>query len=247
MNGYRYRMTAVALVTASFFLLLFSAFPVSTHQEVVILQNNTLIARNINVEQGLGAFSIMITYNPNTTSILNVSSVPPFIVVSNINNTAGISYISGFHGQIPGPTGDVRLVILQIKGSDNMNISIDELIDTSGKGIISPINDIQQTEKSYHEGGSIETPGIEPEGTLSSSPSTLPVEETPSPTVTPTPTATATVLATVAPSPAATPTATPTPTPKSRIPGFEATFAIAGLLAVAYLVLRRKKDKGGEK
>ncbi|KAF5434711.1 hypothetical protein C5S35_13360, partial [Candidatus Methanophagaceae archaeon] len=30
---------------------------------------------------------------------------------------------------------------------------------------------------------------------------------------------------------------TPTPTP----PGFEAVFAIAGLLAVAYLVQRRKK------
>ena len=39
------------------------------------------------------------------------------------------------------------------------------------------------------------------------------------------------------PTPTATPTATPTPTP----PGFEAIFAIAGLLAIAYLVLRRRK------
>ena len=47
-----------------------------------------------------------------------------------------------------------------------------------------------------------------------------------------------------APPPVTTPTtkppaATPTPTPKE--PGFGAVFAIAGLLAVAYLVLRRKK------
>ncbi|MEM0203499.1 MAG: pectin acetylesterase-family hydrolase [Archaeoglobaceae archaeon] len=53
---------------------------------------------------------------------------------------------------------------------------------------------------------------------------------TPTPT-TPTPTT---------PTPTATPTATPTPTPKPLIPGFEAIFAIAGLLAIAYLLRRRQ-------
>ena len=52
---------------------------------------------------------------------------------------------------------------------------------------------------------------------------------TPAPTVTPTPTIPPVVT---------TPTPTPTPT---EDPGFEAVFAIAGLLAVAYLVLRRKR------
>jgi len=50
------------------------------------------------------------------------------------------------------------------------------------------------------------------------------------PTLSPTPQVTPT------PSPAVTPPPTPTPTP----PGFEAFFAIAGLLAVAYLVMRRR-------
>ena len=52
----------------------------------------------------------------------------------------------------------------------------------------------------------------------------------PTPAVTPTPT----IPPTVAPT-------TPTPTPTPEEPGFEAIFAIAGLLAVAYLVLRRKR------
>ena len=62
---------------------------------------------------------------------------------------------------------------------------------------------------------------------------------TPSPKVmpTPTPTATPTIPPTVAPSPSP----TPLPTPKPGIPGFEAVLAIAGLLAVAYLALRRKQ------
>jgi PGF-CTERM protein len=61
---------------------------------------------------------------------------------------------------------------------------------------------------------------------------------TATPTVTPTPTATPTPTVAPTPAPTPTPTATPTPTPT---PGFEAVFAIAGLLAVAYLVLRRRK------
>jgi len=57
---------------------------------------------------------------------------------------------------------------------------------------------------------------------------------TPVPTLTPTPT-----LATTAPieTPTAPPAATPSPTPTP--PGFEAVFAIAGLLVVAFLVIGR--------
>jgi len=245
MNEYSSRILAVTFVTASIFLLFF-LFPVLAHQDGVILQNNTLIARNINVERGLGAFSITITYDPNTTAIFNVSSVPPFTVVSNINNTAGVTYISGFHGQIPGPTGDVRLAILQIKGSDNVNIAVEELIDTSGKDIyISSANE-QQMEKPYREEGNSETQGIVPEGALLPSPSAPPTEETPSVTLTPTPTVTLTVLPTIVPSPTAivttaTTTPAPTTTPRPIIPGFEGAFSIAGLFVVAYLVLRRRK------
>lgn len=58
----------------------------------------------------------------------------------------------------------------------------------------------------------------------------------PSPTPTPTPSPTPTPLVTSSPSPIA-PTRTPTP----PAPGFEAIFAISGLLVVAYLALRRKR------
>jgi len=48
-----------------------------------------------------------------------------------------------------------------------------------------------------------------------------------------------TVISSPTPIPSYSPTSTPTPTP--RPPGFEAIFAIADLLAVAYLVMRRRK------
>nr|QNO53139.1 hypothetical protein GJIJNDME_00025 [Methanosarcinales archaeon ANME-1 ERB6] len=62
------------------------------------------------------------------------------------------------------------------------------------------------------------------------------------PTAAPTaePTATPTVKPTAEPIPTAEPTATPEPTPEP--PGFEAVFAIAGMLAIAYLVLRKRRE-----
>ncbi|RJS84013.1 PGF-CTERM sorting domain-containing protein, partial [Methanophagales archaeon] len=64
-----------------------------------------------------------------------------------------------------------------------------------------------------------------------------PLTPTPSPTPSPTPTPTATPPI----PPPVTPTPSPTPSPTPTPPGFEAVFAIAGLLAVAYLVLRKKR------
>ncbi|WP_456478772.1 PGF-CTERM sorting domain-containing protein [Geoglobus ahangari] len=73
-------------------------------------------------------------------------------------------------------------------------------------------------------------------------------EETPTPTPTPTatPTPTPTKTPTPTPTPVETKEETPTPAPtktteeKKEGPGFEAVFAVAGLLAVAYLLRRRQ-------
>ncbi|KCZ72356.1 PGF-CTERM archaeal protein-sorting signal, partial [Candidatus Methanoperedens nitroreducens] len=68
---------------------------------------------------------------------------------------------------------------------------------------------------------------------------------TPIGTPTPTPPVNVTVTPTATPpveTPVETPPpATPTPTPTPETPGFTAVFAIAGMIAVAYLVLRQRK------
>ena len=67
--------------------------------------------------------------------------------------------------------------------------------------------------------------------------------EVPSPTFKPSPTPTVTpvpLTPTPIPTPSPTATATEIPTPEEAVPGFEAIFAITGLLAVAYLLRRRK-------
>ena len=63
-------------------------------------------------------------------------------------------------------------------------------------------------------------------------------EPTAEPTATPEPTA----KPTAAPAPTAAPTAEPTAEPTPEPPGFEVVFAIAGMLAIAYLVLRKRRE-----
>ena len=66
---------------------------------------------------------------------------------------------------------------------------------------------------------------------------------TPGETSSPSPTATPSVSPTASPAETATATTTPSPTKKPLIPGFEAGFAIASLLSVMYLVLRRRRGE----
>ena len=75
-------------------------------------------------------------------------------------------------------------------------------------------------------------------GRVRATPTPTPIA-TPTPAPTPTPTPLVEKPTPTIPPATATPEPTPTPTPAE--PGFEAVFAIAGLLAVAYLVLRRRK------
>lgn len=67
------------------------------------------------------------------------------------------------------------------------------------------------------------------------------VNETATPTASPEASPEATQKPTPKPTPAPTTTPEETPEPKPSTPGFEAGFVIAGMLSVAYLVLRRRK------
>jgi len=87
-------------------------------------------------------------------------------------------------------------------------------------------------------GGGTTTPTPTPTATATVTPGETP---TPGPTATPTWSPTASPGATPTSTPPVTESPAPTSSPEGGIPGFEVGFAIAGLLAVAYLVLRRER------
>ena len=87
------------------------------------------------------------------------------------------------------------------------------------------------------------TPTITP--TITPTPIVTPLQNrTPAPSAITTPIIPVTITPTPTPvSIPTTPVSAPVPKPKPRIPGFEAIFFIGGLLAVAYLFLRKKKKR----
>ena len=166
--------------------------------------------------------------NPKPNETVNFTSTFGKITpVSNKTDTNGVA-VAHFQGTSEG-IANVTAVIGNIQ-SNIIKIKI--------------IRDITTTPSSptptASGGGGVTTPT--PTATVTVTPEETP---TPSPEVTAMPTATPTLTPTPSPSLAGTPTPTATaspvssPTSEPLIPGFEGVFAIAGLLAVAYLVLRR--------
>jgi len=112
-------------------------------------------------------------------------------------------------------------------------------------------------DKSNHVMVSVNAPTVTPTATPTASPSGRRGDDVTYPAITPTVTATAAPTAppTVTPTEAVVPTPTKTavaeetptapvketPTKKKDIPGFTAVFAIAGLLAIAYAIVRRRR------
>ena len=160
------------------------------------------------------------------------------------NGTSGIIALLKFSvvGE-PGETTDMCLNNLQLSDLSGENVGFDTAPATDGTFTI--VTNLTQT----------------PSSTGSPSPAVSPLEEsegegeaiTPDDTESVIPTATPTITPSVMPTtaspvkvsplpitkPSSAPTATSTAAPSP--PGFDAIFAIAGLFAVAYLVLRRRK------
>jgi len=163
------------------------------------------------------------------TDIGNESNTGILIKVSTDNNGTVTALLSG------NETGEVTVRAVCV--SDGWNLTKVTFLEpgtalattTSGNGVV--------YERSKTSSNETVTPVV--------------INETATPavneTVTPAVNETATPTASPEASPEATPTPTPTtsteetPEPKPSTPGFEASFVIAGMLSVAYLVLRRRK------
>jgi len=143
----------------------------------------------------------------------------------------------------PGETTDMCLNNLQLSDLSGENVGFDTAPATNGTFTIatyltqtpsstgSPSLTVAPTEESEEDGVAItptDTESVIPTATSTIKPSVLPATASPV-KVQPSP------ISNTSSAPTATSTVTPSP------PGFDAVFAIACLLAVAYLVLRRRK------
>lgn len=96
----------------------------------LIEDNNRLIIEAQTNNSDVGAFSLSLSFNPDKTRIINISGEEPFITVANVKN--GMIKISGFHGQIPGPSGNVRLAVVTFNGSSEFQVVELKIYNTKG-------------------------------------------------------------------------------------------------------------------
>ncbi len=216
---------------------------------------------NVSVEvtpvQQTGKCGDILTYNVNLT---NIGTVPDIIVVDSITGIptgwtvelkeAGIPEILPYHtpllqsGESYPLTLDVHIPATASTGATITvtihscadNSKTDSAIILANPSSLTPAPTPTPTPTAYHgDGGGGD--GTLPEVTHIATPVI-----TPTPIVTPT--QEITPILTPTPTPIVTPTPTPTPSSTSKlwreIPGFDAIFAISGLLAVSYLLWKKR-------
>ena len=228
-------------------IILAGLLPVATAQQTVVSIPDDAVANigetvtvpiNITNVDDLGAATIWLSYNKSVVIVDEVSDGNLGSIIAGINNTVGVTKMSWFSAT--GKGGDFVFAYITLNatadGTSELNLTVKKLVDTGNNPITHTVDEGMFTVSGPQPTPTptpspTPSPKLTPEGALIPSP---PVEETPSPEETPTPVVTPT------PTPSSSPSPTPSPTPTP--PGFEAVFAVAGLLAVAYLVLRRKKQ-----
>ncbi|MFV9677598.1 MAG: cohesin domain-containing protein [Methanosarcinales archaeon] len=168
------------------------------------------------------------------------------------NGTSGIIALLKFSvvGE-PGETTDMCLNNLQLSDLSGENVGFDTAPATDGTFTI--VTNLTQTPSSTGSPSltvsPTESPTVSPkeesegEGEVITPADTESVIPTATPTITPSVMPTTASPVKVSPSPITKPSSAPTATSTAAPspPGFDAIFAIAGLLAVAYLVQRRRK------
>jgi|GEM_PF-3960448 len=113
------------------FLIFGLTFTAGSAVKLVEHNNSSLIIEVQINNTDVGAFSFSLSFDPKETRVVNISGEEPFIIVSNLQD--GMVKISGFHGQIPGPSGNVRLVVVTFNGSSEFRIEELKVYNTRGE------------------------------------------------------------------------------------------------------------------
>lgn len=115
-------------------LTLFVVTTVTTcHAAEVVLLDDQLLVKGVDDEAGLGVFDIVLCYVPDV-AVNSVEVLPPFMGVYNIQNSEGITIVTGVQvSKIL--KGDVPVARIDYEKEQKIQIYVRELASTQGKGI----------------------------------------------------------------------------------------------------------------
>jgi hypothetical protein len=204
-----------------------------------ITRGTTLEIDFINSLAGSDMVSLVIT-DPDGNIITSTS--PPTYPVTQYFDSINVSYLTSMYGVGAGiDTTNWQLGDYKFR----VQTENDAVTGYGARGLEMSSNEKTLSDVLRPTPTPTPTPTLTPTSAPTSTPTTTPTPSptpTPTPTLTPIPTPSPTPSPTPTPTPTLVPSATPTPSPisTSEEPGFESVYALAGLVAVVYLLLKRK-------
>jgi len=100
----------------------------------VLVESNQLVVKDFDDSIGLGAFSVVIGYDPTKTTVTEVTFIEPFTGATNIQPNEKTIRVSGFTVQ-PQLTGDIPIARLGYEGEERFDVYVDTFVNFRGDSI----------------------------------------------------------------------------------------------------------------
>ncbi len=101
----------------------------------VAIESNQLLVKDFDDNIGLGAFSVVISYDPTKTSVTEVTFIEPFTGATNIQQTEKTIRVSGFTVQ-PQLVGDIPIARMVYEGEEWFDVYVDTLVNSKGDNVL---------------------------------------------------------------------------------------------------------------
>lgn len=100
----------------------------------VIIESDQLVVKDFDDSIGLGAFSVVISYDPTKTTVTEVTFTEPFTGATNIQPDEKTIRISGFTVQSQ-LTGDIPIAQMVYEGERRFGIYVNTLVNSKGDSV----------------------------------------------------------------------------------------------------------------
>jgi len=101
----------------------------------IAIESDQLVVKDFDDSIGLGAFSVVIGYDPAKTTVTEVTFIEPFAGATNIQPDEKTIRVSGFTVQ-PQLTGDIPIARMVYEGEGRFDVYVDTLVNSKGDAVL---------------------------------------------------------------------------------------------------------------
>jgi hypothetical protein len=100
----------------------------------ILVESNQLVVKEFDDSIGLGAFSVVISYDPAKTTVTDVVFIEPFTGATNIQPDEKTIRVSGFTVR-PQLTGNIPIARMVYEGEERFTVYVDTFVNSRGDDV----------------------------------------------------------------------------------------------------------------